>query len=118
MSTPITLINAFNVPVEESELFLERWLISAHAMRDSAGFRGLRMHRALHEGAELRFVNVAEWDSEQALQEASARPDFAASMRGMREDPALHITAHPAVYGVVFELPASDPMEANGTSGG
>jgi heme-degrading monooxygenase HmoA len=106
MSSPVILINAFTVSVEESERFLERWRDNARVMSGRPGFRQARMHRARHDDAELRFVNVAEWDSEDAWREAVASPEFQASVQRLLADPELHVTARPAIYDVVVDVRA------------
>jgi heme-degrading monooxygenase HmoA len=63
-----------------------------------------RMHRALTEDAQPRFVNVAQWESRQALDAASATPEFRASTQRMRDDPGLHINSHPTVYELAVEV--------------
>src|SRR5262245_8465745 len=88
-SEPVTLINAFTVPLEESERFLERWKDNARVMARQPGFLRARMHRALADDAELRFVNVAEWDSGEALARALAIPEFHAYARRLLDDPDL-----------------------------
>lgn len=100
----ITLINAFTVPLEESDRFLASWKERAHLMAGQPGFIRARMHRAIHDDAELRFVNVAEWESEEHLAAALADPEWQASVKGMRDDPDLHITARPATYRVELDL--------------
>jgi heme-degrading monooxygenase HmoA len=106
MSASVILINAFTVPVQESDRFLERWRDNARVMSGRPGFRRARMHRARHDDAELRFVNVAEWDSEDAWREAQASPEFRASAQRLLADPELHVTARPAIYDVVVDVPA------------
>jgi quinol monooxygenase YgiN len=71
---PVTLINAFTVPPEESERFLHRWTDNARIMAGQPGFIRARMHRSLVDDVELRFINVAEWDSGKALDAARANP--------------------------------------------
>ena len=100
----ITLINVFTVPVEESERFLARWRANAAVMARCPGFRDAEMHQAVHDDAELRFVNVAHWDSEPALRDAQADREFQDSLRVMANDPELHVTARPAVYRVAARL--------------
>lgn len=99
-----TLINVFTVPVGESERFLSRWRDNAAVMARCPGFRGAEMHEAVHDDAELRFVNVARWDSERALRDAQADPEFRDSVRRMADDPELHVTARPAVYRVAARI--------------
>jgi len=60
---PVTLINVFRVPAEESERFLQRWKDNARVMVGQLGFIRLRLLRSLTDDAEMRFINVAEWAS-------------------------------------------------------
>ncbi|MHA6758320.1 antibiotic biosynthesis monooxygenase family protein [Streptacidiphilus sp. PAMC 29251] len=108
MSGPVTLINAFNVPQAESERFLLRWTENAQLMAGQPGFVRARLHRSLGADDALRFVNVAEWDSERELADAQADPDWRASVQRMFQDPGLHVTAHPAVYQVALQLNPGD----------
>lgn len=108
VTEPVTLINAFTVPVEESDLFLRRWTDNARLMASAPGFISARLHRALTE-ADLRFVNVAEWESASALAAAQANPQWRASVKRMIDDPNLHVTARPAVYEIALHLRPSDP---------
>jgi heme-degrading monooxygenase HmoA len=89
---PVTLINAFKVPTDESELFLRRWKENARSMARQPGFIRARMHRALASDVEWRFINVAEWESERALADAMAKPEFQDSLRRVLDDPNLHVT--------------------------
>lgn len=104
MSKRVILINAFTVPVEDSQRFLERWSDDARVMARQPGMVRARMHRALRAGAQPRFVNVAEWESRQALHNASATPEFRASTQRMRDDHGLHVSAHPVVYELAVEV--------------
>lgn len=104
----VTLINAFTVPSEESECFLRRWRDNARMMATRPGFIRARMYRSLRADAELRFVNVAEWASEQALGEATANPEFQASVQRVLDDPDLHVTPRPAVYQVAVDVRPGD----------
>jgi heme-degrading monooxygenase HmoA len=106
-SEPVTTINAFTVPPEESERFLQRWKDIAKAMGSQPGFIQARMYKSLTNDAERRFVNVAEWDSEKALDQAMANPESRASMQRMLNDSELHVTAQPAVYHVAVNVQPS-----------
>jgi heme-degrading monooxygenase HmoA len=101
---PVTLINAFTVPAAESEHFLELWKTRASILSTKPGFVRSRMHRALIDGAELSFINVAEWESGNALAEARSDPEWLASVQEMLKDPQLHIKARPVVYEVAVEI--------------
>jgi len=108
VSEPVTLINAFTVPVDESERFLRRWKDSARTMAGQPGFIRARMHRAMADDAEPRFVNVAEWASAHEFDAAQANPEFRASVQRMLDDPELHVTARPALYLVAVDLHPGD----------
>jgi heme-degrading monooxygenase HmoA len=108
VSGPVTLINAFSVPAGESERFLRRWKDSARIMAQRPGFIRAHMYRSLDDGAELRFVNVAEWVSRELLDEATATPAFRASTQRMLDDPDLHVSARPMVYDVTVTLRPGD----------
>jgi heme-degrading monooxygenase HmoA len=104
MSEAITLINAFTVPQQESDRFLRRWKDNAQIMAGQPGFIQARMYRSPDADVELRFVNVAEWASREALDQATAHAAWRASARRMLDDHDLRITPRPAVYLVAVEL--------------
>lgn len=104
ISGPVTLINAFSVPLEESDPFLERWKDSARIMARQPGFIRARMLRSLATEAELRFVNVAEWDSGIALAHAQSRSEWQSAVQHMLDDPDLHITPRPDVYQIALDV--------------
>lgn len=107
---PVTVINAFTVPLQESQRFLQRWKDNARIMAGQPGFVRARMYRALVDDAELRFVNVAEWKSEKALSNARANPEFQASVQRLANDPELHVTPRPAIYQVAVEVHPGDKL--------
>jgi heme-degrading monooxygenase HmoA len=104
MGKSVIVINGFTVPMEESDRFLERWSQGAGVMAQQPGMVRARMHRALIDGAQPRFVNVAEWESREALDRALAVPEFGGSTQRMLDDPELHVTPHPLVYEVALEV--------------
>lgn len=110
VSQPVTLINAFTVPPEESERFLDRWKDNARIMARQPGLIRARMFRSLVDEVELRFVNVAEWDSGKALDAARANPEWRSSMQRVLDDPDLHITARPVVYQVAIDVHPGDSL--------
>jgi heme-degrading monooxygenase HmoA len=110
VDTPVTLINAFSVPMSQQELFLERWKDNARFMADAPGFLGARMHRAMNENAELTFVNVAEWASGTALDDARRNPQWQESVQRLANDPLLDATARPMVYQSVVDVTPGDPV--------
>jgi heme-degrading monooxygenase HmoA len=103
---PVTLINGFTVPLEESELFLDHWKDTARILADlhQPGFIRARLYRALMDDAELRFINVSEWDSGTALDAAGANPEWHGTLQRFLEHADLHFTARPAVYQVAVDV--------------
>jgi heme oxygenase (mycobilin-producing) len=101
---PITLINVFEIDSRDVELFLREWRERAQFMGRQPGFRSLRLHRALNPDSRFQLINVAEWDSPEALQTATAQGFFQQSAQRSVQDFA--VTAHPAVYRVVIEANA------------
>lgn len=104
MSETVIVINGFTVPAAESERFLERWSEAARVMAQQPGLVRARMHRALIAEAQPRFVNVAEWESRDALNRALAVPEFGGSTQRLLDDPGLHVTPHPLLYEVAMEV--------------
>jgi heme-degrading monooxygenase HmoA len=98
----ITLINAFSVPEPEAERFFRRWQHTAAVMAAQPGLIGAHMYRSLN--GDPRFVNVADWATREAFQAATATPEFRASTDALRTDPDLHVTAHPVLYRVAYEV--------------
>jgi heme-degrading monooxygenase HmoA len=98
---PITLINVFEIRADDVDLFLQDWQQRADFLGRQPGFRSLRLHRAVNVDSRFQLVNVAEWDSAEALQAATAQDFFQQSaQRSVQE---FAVTAHPAVYRVVIE---------------
>jgi heme oxygenase (mycobilin-producing) len=75
-SQPVVLINAFEVPAEEDEAFLRGWERAQAFLSTQEGYLSTRLHRSLSPTADLRFVNVALWQSEQTFQAATSQPAF------------------------------------------
>jgi heme-degrading monooxygenase HmoA len=103
VSEPVTMINAFSVPVAESDRFLDRWKSSLQAMAGRPGFVRARTYRSLVDDVELRFINVAEWESGEALARARVNPEWLAAVQRILDDPELHITPRPSVYEVAID---------------
>lgn len=73
-------------------------------MASQPGFVRARMYRALHDEVELRFINVAEWGSGKALDDARTNPEWRSSVQRVLDDPELHITARPAIYQIGMDI--------------
>jgi heme-degrading monooxygenase HmoA len=101
---PITLINVFEIRQQDIDAFLRDWQERAEFMGRQPGFRSLRLHRALSPDARFQLVNVAEWDSAEALQAATSQDFFQKSAQRSME--GFAVAAHPAIYRVVLDAGA------------
>jgi heme-degrading monooxygenase HmoA len=108
-SGPVTLINVFEIRPEQLDGFLREWHQRAEFMSKQPGFRSFRLDRALSPDTRFQLVNVAEWDSAEALRAealraATSQPEFLDSVsRSLAE---FDVTAHPGVYGAAIEMTA------------
>lgn len=71
---PITLINTFVVPPDLYDAFIEVWKDDAGYMKASRGCIRTQLHRGT-AGSRL-VVNVAVWESTEALLAAFSTPEF------------------------------------------
>ena len=71
---PVVLINQFNVTPDEAERLLEVWADDAAYMKQQPGFISTQLHRGI--AGSTTFVNIAVWESAQALGAAFASPEF------------------------------------------
>ncbi|AHH15470.1 putative monooxygenase [Nocardia nova SH22a] len=106
---PITLINVFEVPADQVDELIEDWRERARIMSTKPGFRDFRLHRAVSGDSRFQLVNVARWDSAQALRAAVSDPEFRTRRaEAITTSPVLEQGANPATYRVVAEQVA-DP---------
>jgi quinol monooxygenase YgiN len=101
---PVTVIKNYAVPAAEAERFVEVYRENARIMSTQPGFVRSRLHRALADAPEVRFVHIADWSSGTALDRATANPEWLASLRHMFDDSGLHITSEPGAYRIAVEL--------------
>ena len=99
----MTLINAFEVPPEADESFVEGWRRARDFLATREGFGATALHRALRPDAPFRFVNVARVDSPDTWRAAISDPAFPGGRMPFR--------AHPGLYEVVLEDGAPDGPE-------
>lgn len=67
---PITTIVHFQVPAENVERFLDFWKASfPHTMTVQPGLVGGVLHRGIDADGPHQFINVARWESAQALED-------------------------------------------------
>lgn len=96
---PVTFINVFELDPEKIDDFIVGWKQRGEIMRKQPGFRSFHLHRALSPDTQYQLVNVAQWDSVEALQAATNNEEFQASIREAAE--RFHVVAHPGVYTTV-----------------
>jgi len=108
VAEPVTQINLFTVPSGESEQFLRHWRRSAQIMAAQSGFVRARLHRALDDGVEFRFINIAQWASGTAFDRARTNPDFRSEGQRVLGDPDLHISGRPAPYQIAIDVHPGD----------
>jgi heme oxygenase (mycobilin-producing) len=92
---PVVLINAFEVPEEDDEAFLNGWKRAQEFLSTRDGYVSTRLHRSLSPDADFRFVNVALWESPQAFRDATSQPEFSNARVPFR--------FHASLYEVVSE---------------
>jgi quinol monooxygenase YgiN len=91
MSSPVVLINVFEVPAGTESDFIEWWKRSSEAMKKEPGFIDARLHRSRKPDARFRFINVAHWETEEALDLARCRnKDVLQSLQQGRGFPATY----------------------------
>ncbi|WP_326599898.1 antibiotic biosynthesis monooxygenase family protein [Streptomyces sp. NBC_01803] len=89
---PIVLVNTFFVPREAMDEFLELWGADARVMKSQPGFISTQMHRGT-AGSQL-LVNIAVWESTEALAKAHSSPEFRAASSKLPDG----VIAHPHVF--------------------
>jgi len=93
---PVTLINAFEVPVSDETVFLEQWKRTSAQVQGQKGFIETKLHRALQDDARFLYVNVATWESEELYHAAFKVID-------VHEGKKADVRANPALYKVVAQ---------------
>jgi len=114
-NSPVTLINVFEVPTEHVEVFIAGWRQRAALMSTKPGFVDTRLHRALSPQTRFQLVNVAHWESREAVEAATADPEFQQRISAAIADPRVPIAANPALYQVAVEFPGPAPGEHHRT---
>ena len=90
----VTLINIFEVPAGDEDEFIAAWEKSRDYLMKQPAHIETALHQSLHD-ERFRFVNVAQWASEEAF-------NAAVRSRGFRESASeLRWPMSPALYRVV-----------------
>jgi heme-degrading monooxygenase HmoA len=102
--SPVTLINVFDVPAEHVEAFIAAWRERAALMSTKPGFLDTRLHRALSPQTRFQLVNIAHWETPEAMHAATADPEFQRRISAAIADRQVPISANPALYQVAVEF--------------
>jgi heme oxygenase (mycobilin-producing) len=103
-SGPVVFINVFDIAAADLDAFTAQWEQRAEMMRAKPGFRAFHLYRALSTQARFQLVNVAEWDSEEAVKAATSDERFQASIQ--QSAAQFDVSAFPAVYRAVLAAEA------------
>ncbi len=76
---PVVLINTFTVAPEDTERLLVVWAEDAAFMKRQPGFISTQLHQGIAGSTVV--VNVAVWESTEALRAAFFSPEFQAHVR-------------------------------------
>jgi heme-degrading monooxygenase HmoA len=97
---PVVLVNEFNLAPGDAERFVEVWADDAAFMKRQPGFVSTQLHRGT--AGSTTFVNVAVWESAQALGRAFGSPEFQARAARYPEGTvaAPHVFTKVAVPGI------------------
>ncbi|AKJ09836.1 antibiotic biosynthesis monooxygenase [Streptomyces incarnatus] len=89
---PVVLANTFFVPKERTEAFLALFRRQAEFMKAQPGFVSLRMHKGTADSRLL--MNVAVWESTEALATAFGSPEFQRMAADFPDD----IVSYPHIF--------------------
>ncbi len=106
-NSPVTLINVFEVPATHVDEFIAQWRKRAALMSTKPGFLDSRLHRALSSQTRFQLVNVAHWESREAMEAGTADPEFQERISAVTANPQVPISANPGLYQVVVQFSGS-----------
>ena len=73
-TSPVILINKFNVNPEDVDRLLKAWAADAAYFKQQPGFISTQLHRGI--GGSCVFINYAVWESTEQFKEEFNRPEF------------------------------------------
>ncbi|HXV29099.1 MAG TPA: antibiotic biosynthesis monooxygenase family protein [Sinorhizobium sp.] len=94
----VTLINVFEVPEGSVDAAVKYWEASRDILARQPGYISTRLHQALLPNARFQLINVAQWESVDAFEAATARMRMES-----RAKPPAGLKANPALFQVVRE---------------
>ncbi|MDQ2906606.1 MAG: antibiotic biosynthesis monooxygenase [Chloroflexota bacterium] len=96
MTSPVVLINVFEVTAGMEDDFIEWWKHHSEVLKKEPGFLDAKLHRSLNPDSRFQFINVAHWETAESLDQA----------RKKNEDVLQRTSSGkgtPALYGVEVE---------------
>jgi len=108
----VTLINVFEMHSDHVDTFIERWRERAALMSTKPGFLDSQLHRALSPDNRFQLVNVAHWESTDAMEAATADPEFQRRIRAVTANVEKPVSAHRSLYEVVVNFFRPIPPKA------
>lgn len=73
-SSPVILINKFNVKPEDIKQLVDAWAADASYFKQQPGFISTQLHRGI--GGSCVFINYAVWESTELFRQAFDKPEF------------------------------------------
>ena len=97
---PIAFFNVFHVAPEDVDAFLEAWRVDGKFMQRRPGYVSTQLYRGI--AGSTTFVNVAVWESLEAMRAAVSAPEFQASLANYPQSAVAspHIFTKVAVPGI------------------
>lgn len=92
----VVLINPFTVPESKLEETIVFWEKARDFLEQEPGYVSTNLHQSLQLDATFQLVNVAEWETAEAFQNASQkmrgyfRSEKIKMVEGLKNDPALY----------------------------
>jgi heme-degrading monooxygenase HmoA len=93
MAEALILINAFEVPGEETDQFVTAWEKTRDYLATQPAYLDTALHQSVMAGADFQFVNIGRWQSAEDFRAATQSPGFresAAGLAGYRPHPGLY----------------------------
>ncbi len=76
---PVMFFNTFHVAPEDVDDFLAAWTRDGEYIREQPGYISTQLHRGI--GGSTTFINVAVWESVDAMRNAVSTEEFQASLQ-------------------------------------
>ena len=79
---PFTTIVTFDMPAASADQILTEWRKNNAIMREQPGQRGGTFYRSVGQGDRVLFINIAHWDSADAMSAARVTADQIRQLSG------------------------------------